>query len=39
MCTRDRNIRDALEYMKMLQDLTVNTELMLHTKLDSSVDR
>ena len=32
---RERNILDALENMKMLQDLTITTGQMQHTKIDS----
>lgn len=39
LCTKDRNIRDALEYMQMLQELTINSSLWEHTKLDLSSDR
>ena len=39
LCTKDRNIRDALEYMKMLQDLTISSGLKEHTKHDISQDK
>ena len=32
---RERNIRDALDYMKVLQDLTITTGQMQHTKIES----
>ena len=39
LCTKDRNIRDALEYMKMLQDLTISSGMKEHTKLDISQEK
>lgn len=35
---RERNIKDAIENMKMLQDLTITTGAMQHTKVDSTTD-
>ena len=32
---RERNIKDAMDYMKMLQDLTITTGQMQHTKIES----
>jgi len=31
LCTKDRNIRDALEFMKRLQDASITSTLKRHT--------
>ena len=38
LCTRDRNIRDALENVKMLQDLTITSSLKAHTVVEHDGD-
>lgn len=39
LCTKDRNIRDALANMKMLQDLTISTRMNKHTELGSELGK
>ena len=36
LCTRDRNIRDALDHAKMLQELTITSSLWKHTTVDDN---
>ena len=38
LCTRDRNIKDALENVKMLQDLTITSSLKAHTVVEHDGD-
>ena len=38
LCTRDGNIRDALDNAKMLQDLTISSGMWKHTVPDSDGD-
>ena len=38
LCTRDRNIRDALEHAKILQDATITSSLKAHTVIEHDGD-
>lgn len=37
LCTKDRNIRDAMEHMKILQDATITSSMKEHTKFEGDV--
>ena len=38
LCTRDRNIKDAMDNIKYLQDLTVNSTMWKHTIVETDGD-
>ena len=38
LCTRDRNIKDALDNIKMLQDLTITSSMKAHTVVETDGD-
>ena len=37
MCTRDANIRDAMENMKALQDATINSSFKEHKSQEQTI--